>query len=623
MKFVYLFLLIFLIQSPCYSSNTLNVRANELIYTQNLVFERETRDIAILHFENKGDAESDWIGSGLEYLLNNKLSAIPGFNIIDTSSTQMAFNKLSLNDEAKSNKDSYQKNRLASAHLIISGTFIKTSSQLNVNILYYDEKNNQLIYKEEISGPGETIFSIADKIFHNLLPDYQIRIIHDNPAVFGRALTNNSDAFKSFIKGYIESNKQNPDTELIINYFSDAIAKDNNFWEAYYNLGITYFNSQQYDLALIQFNQIINALPNFDKAYYSRGLIYENQKKIDLAFKDFKKVIEINPDDIKTYCKIAQIDILKEDYPGAKTALDTAFNVNPDYAGAHFEYGNYYVAQNQIRKAVPEYYRAVELDPDNNQYRQMLGESYYRTKSYYNAQYEFQTVLKSDPENADANFMLGLTIYQQAVLEEIVDTFLDMLDRDMPGVATNNTPSSIANNRESAKQRRFFVEIIDAYTKAANSRKNFLQATFNLALVYMEQGNMKEAENHLKATLLIDPTFIAAYNKLAEVYERTNRRHLAIDEYKKIFYLDPSIFVDKPTLGPRQQYISILDICVNDLDNKIKENPNDTRTNIVLAKLFRAQGYNGKAADVLKSILQRNPNNNEAKSLLTEIEKEI
>ena len=50
MKIVYLFLLIFLIQSPCFSSNTLNVAANELIYTQNLVFETEARDIAILHF---------------------------------------------------------------------------------------------------------------------------------------------------------------------------------------------------------------------------------------------------------------------------------------------------------------------------------------------------------------------------------------------------------------------------------------------------------------------------------------------------------------------------------------------------------------------------------------------
>ena len=622
MKIVYLFLLIFLIQSPCFSSNTLNVAANELIYTQNLVFETEARDIAILHFENKGDAESDWIGIGLEYLLNNKLSAMPGFNILDTSSTQMAFNKLALNDEAKSNKDSYQKNRLTSAHLIISGTFIKTSSQLNVNILYYDEKNNQLIYKEEISGPDETIFSIADKIFQRLLPANQIRIIRNNPSMSDQALTNNSDAFESFIKGYIESNKQNPDTELIINYFADAVDKDKNFWEAYYNLGITYFNNQQYDLALSQFNQIITALPNFDKAYYSRGIIYENQNKTDFALKDFKKVIEINPNDLKAYCKIAQIDISKKDYAAAKIILDTALTVNPDYAELHFEYGNYYSAQDQFRESIPEYYRAVELDPDNNQYRQMLGESYYRNKSYYNAQYEFQTVLKSDPENADANFMLGLTIYQQAVLEEIVDTFLDMLDRDIPGVATNNNTSSIANNRESAKQRRFFVEIIDAYTKAVKSRKNFVQATFNLALVYMEQGNMKEAENHLKATLLIDPTLIAAYYKLAEVYEKTNRRHLAIEEYKKIFYLDPSVIVDKPTLGPRQQYISILDICIKDLDDKIKENPNDAKTNLVLAKLFRAQGYNGKAADVLKSILQRNPNNTEAKSLLSAIEKE-
>ena len=271
--------------------------------------------------------------------------------------------------------------------------------------------------------------------------------------------------------------------------------------------------------------------------------------------------------------------------------------------------------------SIPEYRRAVELNPDNNKYRQILGETYYRNKTYYNAQSEFQTILKNDHDNADANFMLGVTIYKQAVLEEIVDTFMGMLDINIEEISANDKTSSIANTRDAAKRRRFFVEIIDAYTKAAQSRPKFTQATFNLALVYLEQGNLKQAEDHFKATLLIDPTLIQAHGKLAEVYEKTNRGHLAIEQYKKIFYLDPSIFVEQPTLGPVHQYIDILNICIKDLDEKIKENPNDAKTNLVLAKLFRAQGYIAKAANVLRSILTKNPQNKEAKTLLESIEK--
>lgn len=618
MKIINLFLAIFLFYASSFSLNIL------IISPAQFQTDPEIRDIATLPFENQGNADTDWISSGLEYLLNNKLSILTDLNIIDKNSTQMAFYKLSLNNgDFDSGKSSNQIDRLPISPLIISGTYFKSPSQLEFKILFHDAESGQLLKREEISDSNLDIFKITHKIVQQILNTSGVTASATEKSMMARPLTTNPIAFESFIKAIVESKKQNPNENLVLGLFKEAIAKDENFWEAYYNLGILYFNKKQYDQALNQFNTIISSLPEFDKPYYSRGLIYEKLKNHDLALKDFKKVIEINPDDPTAYVAVAKIDILKGDLVEAKINIDTSLAINPDFAPAHFEYGNYYIAQNQIIEAIPEYQMAVEFDPDNNQYRQTLAETYYRNKRYYNAQYEFQTILESEPNNADANFMLGLTIYKQAVLEEIVDTFMDMLDINIEDVSADTKTSNTAKTRDAAKKREFFVEIIDAYTKAAQSRPQFIQATFNLALVYLEQENFKQAENYFKATLLIDPTLIPAHDKLAEVYEKTNRRHLAIEQYKKIFYLDPSIFVEKPTLGPVHHYISILDICMDDLDKKIKNDPDDAKTNIVLAKLFRAQGYISKATNVLKSILAKNPQNREARILLGSIEKGI
>ncbi|MCK5346130.1 MAG: tetratricopeptide repeat protein, partial [Candidatus Heimdallarchaeota archaeon] len=256
-----------------------------------------------------------------------------------------------------------------------------------------------------------------------------------------------------------------------------------------------------------------------------------------------------------------------------------------------------------------------------NKYRQTLGETYYRSQIYYNALIEFQTILQNDPKNAIANFMLGVTIYKQAVLEELVEAFLDLLDEGTNGQAQQEKKFSKKTGIDPIKKRKVYEDMVDAFTKASKARKKFMQATFNLALTYMEMGDLNNAERYFKATILIKPTLVRAHSKLAEVYEEQGKLHIAIEQYKKVFYLKPGIFVNKPTLGEKHQYRNVLNIFMHDLETKIKRNPNDAKSNIVLAKVFRAQGFNGKAANVLRSILTKNPRNKDAKILLARIEK--
>ena len=218
--------------------------------------------------------------------------------------------------------------------------------------------------------------------------------------------------------------------------------------------------------------------------------------------------------------------------------------------------------------------------------------------------------------------MLGVTIYKQAVLEELVEAFLDILDESTDGrKAVKETKFNKTTGIDPVKKGKVYEDMVDAFTKASQSRPGFMQATFNLALTYFEMGNYNLAEKYFKATILIEPDLIKAHSKLAEVYEKTDRLNLAIEEYKRVFYIEPAIFVHQPTLGPEHQYKNVFEVFMQELNDKITRNPQDAKSNLVLAKVFKAQGYNGKAANILRSILSRNPSDKEAKTLLARIEK--
>ena len=159
------------------------------------------------------------------------------------------------------------------------------------------------------------------------------------------------------------------------------------------------------------------------------------------------------------------------------------------------------------------------------------------------------------------------------------------------------------------------------FKQAVELKPDFLEAVFNLALTYHEMGDFANAERHYRAALLIKPSLLRTHLKLAQLYTETNRKEMAIDEYRKAFQYDPAFFYFKQTLGKEFQYINIYNKFKAELDEKVKTNPNNPTTNITLAKLYKAQGYKGKASNLLRKVLAATPNNREAKKLLSQMNK--
>lgn len=588
-----------------------------------LLFGQDKRKIGLIPFVNSsGDAKHEWISYGLEYYLFGKLSVMSGFYVPEKKSFHKALQKAGYDGQSVSERMIYHIGKYSGVEVAVSGSYKVSGNRLILDVVYSNAFNGSVLLSSSYIEPISNLFAIGRKIADELVTLAGIGLSATEERLLNFTFTKSIRAYESFIRAYMENEKPNARIEVVTGLFRQAIREDAKFWEAYYNLGIVYYNNGSYPQALEQFNRVINALPNFDKPYFGRALIYEKQKKYKLAIEDFKKVTEFNPNDYKPFYYLGKISILDKNYKEAEEYLSKSIELNPDYAASHYQSGNIYYQQNIYRRSINYYKKAVQLDNSNADYHLKLGDTYYRSQTYYNALIEIDAALAINPTNPIAYFLKGITVYKQAVLEELVNAFLDILSEtptQKPKVKETKFNKSTAI--DPITKRQVYVDMAEAFGNAIRLKPSFMEATFNLGLTYYEMGNLPEAEKYYKRTVQLKPNLIRAHLKLAELLTDSNRKREAIDEYRRIFLIEPGIFVNHPTLGAEHQYINVLNKFRKEIEQELRREPNHPGNNLIMARLFSTEGQYGKAANLARKVLAVSPNNRQAKALLKKIQK--
>jgi len=588
-----------------------------------ILFAQDKRKIGLIPFVNSNnDSRNEWISYGLEYYMYGKLSVMSGFYVPEKKSFHKSLEKAGYQGKEITERMIYHIGKYSGVEVVVSGSYKVSGSRMELILSYNNAFNGSVLLSSKYNEPISNLFMVGRKIADELITLAGIGVTETEKRLLNFTFTKSIKAYESFIRAYMENEKPNARIEAVTGLFRQAIREDAKFWEAYYNLGIVYYNNGSYPQALEQFNRVINALPNFDKPYFGRALIFEKQKKYKLAIADFKKVTEFNPNDYKPFYYLGKISISDKNFPQAEEYLNKSIELNPDYAPSHYQLGNIYYKQDIYRRSINYYKHAVKLDNSNADYHLKLGDTYYRSQTFYNALIEINAAIAIDSKNHIAYFLKGITIYKQAVLEELVNAFLEILSETpttKPKVKETKFRKSTAI--DPVTKRQVYVDMAEAFDNAIRLKPGFMEATFNLALTYYEMGNLPEAEKYYRRTIQLKPNLIRAHLKLAELYTESKRKREAIEEYRRIFLIEPGIFVNHPTLGEEHQYINVLNKFRKEIEEKLRREPNHPGNNLVMARLFSSQGQYGKAANLARKVLAVSPNNKQAKAILKKIQK--
>ena len=137
-------------------------------------------------------------------------------------------------------------------------------------------------------------------------------------------------------------------------------------------------------------------------AYFNRAIAYRAAGKLDLALADYNRVIEISPNNFAAYNNRGNIYMARRDNNRALQNFDQAVKINPKYAIAHNNRGEVLENMNRLDEAMAAYNRAIESNPRYARAFANRGDIWRKMGNQGNAIADYQHALSIDRNNSVA-----------------------------------------------------------------------------------------------------------------------------------------------------------------------------------------------------------------------------
>ncbi len=200
------------------------------------------------------------------------------------------------------------------------------------------------------------------------------------------------------------------DLEKASEYYLKAVKFDEEFYLAYFQLGVIEKKIGNSEVAIDFFNKAIKIKPDFHKAWFTLGTSYEVDNNYDSAIVKYNKAIELNPGYIKAYGNLGNIYTLQEDYDSAKDVLLTAIQIDPSYADGHLRLGVVFNEQELFSEASEHFKKATQYDEKNY-------DAWFRYASSLNSIKNFIEASQAAQKCIDIKTRFGGGWYEKGVAE--------------------------------------------------------------------------------------------------------------------------------------------------------------------------------------------------------------
>ena len=257
-----------------------------------------------------------------------------------------------------------------------------------------------------------------------------------------------------------------------------------------------------------------------------------------------------------------------------------------------------------VSKAIEEYRLALQADPTSEYLSSGLAELYARTGRIRDAVSEAQDILKRDPQNLEAHRLLG-HIYlrslgdmqggngSDSVLKLAIQQYEEIIKLDPKSVDDHIMLGRLYHADNQMKKAQ------DEEQTAIKLSPDSEEAVATLAMFYSEQGDAAKAADTL-STIPEANRSAKLYLMLGGTYDQQKDYKKSIDAYQHAIALDrdnldairglaEALMNDGQTSKALQQFQVIADA-----------NPEDARTYVRIAEIYRRQGKLDQALQSLK-----------------------
>jgi len=461
------------------------------------------RSIAVLPFENLGDAKEDEaFSSGITEDITTQLSKISELNVRSQTSAMRY---------KKSNLGIKEIGQELNVVYILDGSVRRADSQVRITTRLIDTATDQNIWADTFDRDMKEIFAIQSDIAQQIAAALKAKLTPAEKERIEKKPTKDIRAYEYYLQGKFYSYRNTlGDIDLALRMFERAIALDPVFAQAYAGIALTcikrdfYFEpGRGWDKKAFQAVEKALALDsNLAEGYVARGNLYWTRANFfphEKAIREYRRALELNPN-------------LEE---------------------AHLYLGRVYMHIGLLDEAIFEFKKTLELDPTNYGAESRLGLTFHYQGKYREAASIMEKLKKegrltNDWELAMALFALGEKENPASLIEK---TFRELPED--PDVLSTRAVIFASEGKEAQTE-----EMIRLAVEKGNEMGHFHHPEYNIGLAYALLKKNARAIEWLKRAaedglpcypmflsdpglknLRSDPRFISFLDKLKRQWE--------------------------------------------------------------------------------------------------------
>ena len=435
--------------------------------------------LAVLPFTNaSADQNTDYLSDGITESLINSLSKLPHLRV--KSRNTVFHYKGSETSTTKIGSE-------LGVRALLFGRVVQRGDDLAVSVELIDTQDDSQIWGEQYGRKLSDVVALPQQISRDVGERLRLRSGSDEQKLTSEYVPN-SEAYRLYLQGRYQWNKRTAEgLNKGIDYFTQAIAQDQNYALAYAGLADSYallnvYNlapaSEAYPKAQAAASKALAVDGTLAEPHASMGFVsYRYEWKWDKAEQEFKRAIELNP----------------------------------NYATAHQWYSAFLAAQGRHNEAIAEVKRARALEPFSlTIYADLVRQLYY-ARRFDEAITECLKLLQMDQQFARGHIELGQIFVQQGRLDEAIGEFHEALSVSGDNIAAL---AALGHAQAVSGKKSDALKVLNRIDEL--SQRQFV-SSYHSAVIYAGLGEKEQAITALKKSrderfnwipfIQVDPTF--------------------------------------------------------------------------------------------------------------------
>lgn len=327
---------------------------------------------------------------------------------------------------------------------------------------------------------------------------------------------------------------QSDDYESSFAFFDRAYAQDENYLGALYYRGLSQSLLGRGKEAIADLTGAIRMRNDIAELYYYRGLLHINGDSYNLGINDFTRAIEIKPRFADAYLERARVRFEKmRRYPEALEDIRTYLNLDADNPEAHMLQGLMRFKIGQENQAIASFNNVLRLDPNHVAAYCYRGQSYADLQKYDLALADFEKAIEIDPASAFPYSLRGGLYRQLNQPEKALADFETASQLDPEDTLHIQGRSIVFADSDQ------FEQAVAEVTKMIDVEPNEAQAYFLRGYFYEKLEDYEASLQDLDHALELDPESTYIRLRRANVLRKLERYDESVGAYEILLRLNP------------------------------------------------------------------------------------